>query len=137
MKFVFPVLFFLLAANNVRAQAVHHRILFDFVSSDTADQSAIIRQFNNVLNASPDAELELVCHGPAVFAFVKDKMNFEDRFRALTQKGKVYYRVCANSMKRLGIVKEQLSPLVEVVPVAILEMSDKQQQGWAYIKSGH
>lgn len=137
MKIIFPVLFFCVAASTVQAQSMHHRILFDFVSADTADQSAIIRQFNNVLNASPDAELELVCHGPAVFAFVKDKMNFEERFRALTQKGKVYYRVCANSMKRLGVVKDQLSPLVEVVPVAILEMSEKQQQGWTYIKSGH
>ena len=54
----------------------------------------------------------------------------------LQSKAKVSFKVCANSMKRLGIDKSQLIGIAEVVPVAILELSSKQQQGWSYIWGG-
>lgn len=133
------LLFFgvLLSYYAADAQPVHHRIVYDLVSADTADHSAVLRQFNNVLNGAPDAELELVCHGPAIYMLVREKMVFEERMNALLLKGKVAFRVCANTMKRLGVEKSQLSSFAETVPVAILELSEKQQQGWSYIRAGH
>jgi intracellular sulfur oxidation DsrE/DsrF family protein len=137
MKLFFPLIVFLTSVFAVMAQPIQHRIVYDLVSADTADHAAVLRQFNNVLNAAPDAELELVCHGPAIYMFVQEKMVFEDRVKTLMQKGKVYFRVCANSMKRLGVEKQQLSSMAEIVPVAILELSEKQQKGWSYIRAGH
>lgn len=137
MKCYLPLLFFVASLFSVNAQTVQHRIVYDLVSADTADHAAVLRQFNNVLNAVSDAEIELVCHGPAIYMFVAEKMVFEDRIKSLLKKGKVSFRVCANSMKRLGVEKQQLSPLTEIVPVAILELSEKQQKGWSYIRAGH
>jgi intracellular sulfur oxidation DsrE/DsrF family protein len=68
---------------------------------------------------------------------VKDKAVMEERMKELVKRGKISFKVCANSMRRYGIDKSQLIPLAEVVPVAILELSTKQQQGWSYIKAGH
>ena len=41
--------------------------------SDTADHNAIIRQVNNVLKVAPSSKIEIVFHGKAVYALVKDK----------------------------------------------------------------
>lgn len=124
---------FLLGA-GLKAQ---HKIVYDLASADTADHAVVLRQFNNVLKAAPDAELEVVCHGNSVYMLVQGKAHLENQMRELQSKGKVYFRVCANSMRRLGIDKSQLISIAEVVPVAILELSTRQQQGWSYIKAGH
>lgn len=125
------------AAFLSQAQKASYKIVFDLVSVDTADQSTVLRQLNNVLKEAPGAELELVCHGQAVFMLVAEKAFFENRMKELQAKGKVSFKVCANSMKRAGVDKSQLLPLAEVVPVAILELASKQQEGWSYIKAGH
>lgn len=120
-----------------QAQKSSYKIVYDLVSSDTADHSTVLRQFNNILKEAPGAELEVVCHGQAVFMLIAEKAFFESRMKELQSKGKVSFRVCANSMKRLGVDKSQLLPIAEVVPVAILELASKQQEGWSYIKAGH
>ena len=121
----------------VSAQTKNHKIIFDLSSSDTSDYSSVIRQFNNILREAPDTELEVVCHGKAIYMMVKDSTAFEARMKDLKGKAKVYFKVCNNSMKRYGVTAAQLVPLAEVVPVSILELSEKQQQGWSYIRTGH
>jgi hypothetical protein len=119
------------------AAPAHMKIVFDLASSDTADQAGVLRQFNNVLRQAPDTELEVVCHGPAIYMLVKEKSVFETRLQEALNKGKVSFKVCANSMKRLGVDASQILPLAQIVPVSILELAGKQSEGWAYIKAGH
>jgi intracellular sulfur oxidation DsrE/DsrF family protein len=126
-----------IATINVDAQTDHQKIVFDLNNADTAAHSSVLRNFNNVLKAAPDTELELVCHGAAINMFVKDKFYFEEKIKELKAKGKVSFKVCANSMKRLNVDKSQLSNLAEIVPVAILELASKQKEGWSYIKAGN
>lgn len=120
-----------------QAQKSSYKIVYDLVSSDTADHSTVLRQFNNILKEAPEAELEVVCHGQAVYMLVIGKVFFENRMKELQSKGKVSFKICANSMRRFGIDKSQLISLAEIVPVAILELASKQQEGWSYIKAGH
>lgn len=136
-KISFSLLLGFAASLSARSQSGHFKIVYDLVSADTADHSAVLRQFNNILKAAPDAELEVVCHGPAIYMMVKQKVFFEERMAALKSTGRVSYKVCANSLRRLGVDKSELIVLAEVVPVAILEIAEKQQQGWSYIKAGH
>jgi len=126
-----------IATINVNAQTDHQKIVFDLNNSDTAAHSSALRNFSNVLKAAPDTELELVCHGAAINMFVKDKLYFEEKIKELKSKGKVSFKVCANSMKRLNVDKSQVSDLAEIVPVAILELAAKQKEGWSYIKAGN
>jgi intracellular sulfur oxidation DsrE/DsrF family protein len=122
---------------GVNAQSEKYKIVFDLNDGDTATHSTVLRQFNNILKAAPDAELELVCYGKAVNMFVKDKVYFEEKIKELKGKATVSFKVCANSLKRFNIDKSQVSELAEIVPVAILELSSKQMQGWSYIKAGN
>ena len=116
--------------------AQNHKIVYDLNSGDTATQFKVLRQFGNILREAPDTELEVVCHGFAVNMMVKGKATYETQMKDLQGKAKVSFKVCANSMKRLNIDKSQLISIAEVVPVAILELSSKQQQGWSYIWAG-
>ncbi|TMI65865.1 MAG: hypothetical protein E6H07_08135 [Bacteroidetes bacterium] len=127
----------LIAATSLNAQSEKYKIVFDLNDGDTATHSTVLRQFNNVLKAAPDAELELVCHGKAVNMFVKDKVYFEEKIKELKSKATVSFKVCANSLRRFNIDKSQISDLAEIVPVAILELSAKQKEGWSYIKAGN
>ncbi|MGQ0738630.1 MAG: DsrE family protein [Bacteroidota bacterium] len=136
MKKFLCVVAVLFSTLPICAQSTNHKIVFDLNDGDTAVHSTVLRQFTNILKAAPDAELELVCYGPALYMFVKEKMHFEEKIKELKSKGKVSFKLCANSMQRLNIDKSQTSDLAEVIPVAILELSNKQREGWTYIKAG-
>ncbi|MBL7751316.1 MAG: DsrE family protein [Chitinophagaceae bacterium] len=133
----FPFLLLLLISFSLFAQEKKHRIVYDLVSADTADYSAVVRQFNNILKVSPEAELEVVCHGPALNMLIKDKSNVADGMESLRLRGKVSFKACANSMRRMKVEASQLLPLADIVPVAILELAERQMDGWSYIKAGH
>jgi uncharacterized protein len=135
-KFLFTVAFFISAIAAI-AQNKSYKIVYDLSSADTAVHSSVLRQFNNVLKAAPNTQLEVVCHGPAIYLLVKSKVFFENKMNELKQKGNVTFKVCANSMKRLNVDKSELIALAEIVPVAILELSEKQMKGWSYIKAGN
>jgi intracellular sulfur oxidation DsrE/DsrF family protein len=127
----------LIAATNLNAQSEKHKIVFDLNSKDTSVHSTVLRQFTNILKAAPDAELELVCHGQAIFMFVSDKFYLEEKVKELKAIGNVSFKICANSMKRYNVDKSQINPLGDIVPVAMLEISSKEKEGWSYIKAGN
>ena len=134
-KKVFLLLSMLIAVCALNAQ--QHKIVYDLSSSDTSDHSIVLRQFNNILKEAPDAQLEVVCHGGGVYMLVKNKTILEEKMNELVKRGKISFKICANSMRRYSIDKSELISLAEVVPVAMLELSSKQQQGWSYIRAGH
>lgn len=132
-----PFFLLFLFSMSVFAQEKKYRIVYDLVSADTADFSTVVRQFNNILKVQPEAELEVVCHGPALAMLMKEKSNVTEGMEALRQRAKVSFKACANSMRRMKVEASQLLPLADIVPVAILELAERQMEGWSYIKAGH
>lgn len=131
--------FFLLAVFSisiaVNAQQKPQKIIYDISSADTVVQSTIFRQFNNILNAAPDTKIEVVYHGKAIKGVVRDSTFFSEQVKLALQRG-VIFSACNNSLKRVKVDPSRVLPGVHVVPVAILELSGKQQDGWSYIKAG-
>ena len=78
----------------------------------------------------------MVFHGKAVYALVKDKTTFQDKIEELANKKQVVFAACNNSLIRLNLSKSELLSNAIIVPVAILELADKQEKGWSYIKAG-
>ena len=137
MKYFLLLLTALILFNiNSDAQKKQHKILFDISGSDTADHSSVIRQVNNVLKASPSSKIEIMFHGKAVYALVKDKTTVKEKIDDLVNNKHVVIAACNNSLLRYNISKDELISSAIVVPVAIIEFSDKQQKGWSYIKAG-
>lgn len=137
MKYFFLLLTAALIFNtHTHAQKKQHRIVFDMAGSDTADHNIIIRQVNNVLRNSPQTKVEVVFHGKAVYALVKDKTTVKDKIDDLVNNKHVIIAACNNSLHQLKLSKDDVIPSAIVVPVAMLELMDKQEKGWSYIKAG-
>ena len=135
--FILLLTAFTLLHTKVEAQNKQHLIVFDMAGSDTADHTTIIRQVNNVLRASPQTKIEVVFHGKAVYALIKDKTTVKDKIDDLVNNKHVIIAACNNSLIQLKLSKDDLIPSAIVVPVAMLELVDKQEKGWSYIKAGH
>ncbi len=121
----------LLAFSFAKAQ---EKIVWEISSGDTAHQRILFRQINNVLTAAPDTKIEVVFHGFAIFAVLKDTGYFHQQILQAHKKG-VVIAACNNSLKSRNISKDRVIPEATIVPVSILEIAAKQREGWSYIKA--
>jgi intracellular sulfur oxidation DsrE/DsrF family protein len=91
---------------------------------------------NNVLTEDPDTKIEVVFYNQAVYAMLKDTGYFKPQIAALYKKG-VVFAVCNNSLKKRNIDPARVIPEAIIVPVAVLEIVKKQEEGRSYIKAGY
>lgn len=127
----------LLVAHLGFSQQKEHRIVFEFTKGDTASFTTMMRQLNNITKATAgNAKLEVVCYGPGLHMLMTGKTTVQQQIVDFSQKYNVVFAACEASMQRQGIVKSQLIPQVVTVPLATIEISSKQQEGWSYIKAG-
>lgn len=59
-----------------------------------------------------------------------------ERISEFSEKG-VDFMACQFSMKERKVAKEELHSNAKIVPGGILEIVQKQEQGWSYIKAGN
>ena len=121
---------------SASAQNNPQKIVFDFVKADTADFRIMVTQIKNILKEDPNTAIEVVCYGPGLMMLVSDKTNVSKEMEELQKTPNVSFAACANTMRRLKIEKSQLVPFAKIIPVAMLELSIRQQEGWSYIKAG-
>ena len=121
----------------VNAQTPSYKVVFDMSSKDSVNQQAIVREIGLITGATPDAKLEVVIYGQGMDLVVKDRSPQAAAIQKLIADGKANFKVCAITMNRMHVEKDQLIPGVEVVPDGIYELISKQQAGWGYIKVGH
>lgn len=121
---------------SASAQESQHKIVFDFVKADTSDFRTMVTQISNVLKEAPNTAIEVVCYGPGLFMLVSDKTNVSKEMEEIQKASNVSFVACANAMRKLKVDKSRLLPFAKIVPVAILELSSRQQEGWSYIKAG-
>jgi intracellular sulfur oxidation DsrE/DsrF family protein len=123
-----------IAQNNTSTGKVH-RIVFQLMSDDTTVHLTLMKQLNNVLTASPDARLEVVCHGPGISLLVKEKTTMLKKIQELKARN-VLFLACENTLKDKNIPKEKIIPEAGFVPSGIIEIATRQEEGWSYIKCG-
>lgn len=136
MKYFLFLFCLQLATFTSSAQVNKHRVVWDLSSADTTVQGAVFRQINNARTEIPELDIEVVFHGQAVFAVMKDSTQFASRIKIAKEKG-VTLAVCNNSLRRLKIDPSQVSPMATIVPSAVAELIKKQTDGWSYLKASH
>lgn len=127
----------LLMTNFIQAQTKDYKVVFDMSSRDTVNQQAIVREIGLITGANPEAKLEVVIYGQGLDLAVKDRSAQQSAVQKLIAEHKASFKVCAMTMNRNHIDKDQLVPGVEIVPDGIYEIISKQREGWGYIKVGH
>jgi uncharacterized protein len=127
----------LLSITSVLQAQENYKVVFDLASRDSVNQQAIVREIGLITDANPNAKLEVVIYGQGLDIAVNGRSPQQANVEKIISSGKASFKVCAMTMKRNNISKEQLVPGVEVVPDGIYEIISKQHEGWGYIKVGH
>lgn len=112
-----------------------HKIVFQLTSGDTLVHKATVKQIQNILTATPNSKIEVVCHNNGI-AFLQTAVTQQAvKIKELKSKG-VEFVACENTMRERKITREQLLPECGTVPSGVVEVIKKQEKGWAYIKAG-
>lgn len=144
LKLIWIAALFIFAASAAFAQAspkatisktavTRHRVVFDVASADTAQQSGLMRQLNNLKRHWPDAQIEVVVHGKALPMLMTAKAHKPAALKALQEKG-VVFAACQNTMRFNKVTQADLLPGVTTVPSAVAELISKQEEGWSYLR---
>lgn len=114
------------------------KILFHI---DTHERwGVLLHQIHNTLrdaqNRVEDVDIQVVAVGTGVIALqqpVAENLGFINNMRELSRQG-VRFCACHNALNALAVAPERLTDFVLVVPAGIVALTQKQQQGYAYIR---
>jgi intracellular sulfur oxidation DsrE/DsrF family protein len=123
------------AAINSFSQEKVHNVVFHLSTPDTLAYRALTKQLDNVLKVWPKANIEVVIHNKGLGFVIKGKSHFEPEIDVLVNKG-VKFVVCENSLQQQKLTKEQIFTQASFVPAGLVEIIEKQEAGWSYIKAG-
>jgi len=79
-----------------------------------------------------NVNVEIVAYGPGI-NMLKFDSEVAPRIKEASASG-VAVRACGNTMKGHKLTEKDLESSVKVVPAGVIEIMNKQREGWAYIK---
>ncbi|MDJ1504214.1 DsrE family protein [Xanthocytophaga agilis] len=112
-----------------------HKVVVQFSSPDTLSQGALIKNLNNLLKGLPNAQVEVVFHGPGIDMMLTQSSKYANLLEDLSKKG-VTLAVCENTLRSRKLDKTSILSFGQTVPSGVVEVILKQEQGWAYLKGG-
>lgn len=136
MKTILTVAFVILVG-SAWAQTKPLRIVFDVTSGDSLIHKAAIRHVVAESAAHPDGQFEIVIYSGALDMVVKNKSVVAPGVQKLLGSKNVSIKVCAETMKRYNVDKSALFAGVQMVDDGIVEIVERQGEGWGYIKEAH
>lgn len=92
-----------------------------------------LKNVSNLLHAVnvENSKIEVLANSEAVkFYNISNKDKFMEE---LSSKG-VKFVACNNALNSIGMKKNDIFDFVDIVPVGVLEIINKEQHGYAYIK---
>ncbi len=122
-----------IADGDSRQKVVYH-------INDLDRANAALRNVTNHLNAVGDENVDLVVvtHSKGGFALVDGSRDsagngFEAAIAALSNRG-VRFQLCENTIEGMGIDRNNINLVAEVVPSGVAQVAALQHQGYVYIK---
>lgn len=92
-----------------------------------------VKNLTRVLEPS-EYHVKVLANSEAVKLYAdKTEIKIQRLIENLSQTG-IRFMACNNSLNALGIEREILPGFVEIVPVGVLELIERQAEGYAYIK---
>jgi uncharacterized protein len=136
MKTTFSILYFCISVAAF-AQSKPVKIVFDVTSKDTLTHQAVLRHVTGMAASYPDSKFEVIVYGGAIPMVVNNKSSVKKDMEKLAGNKNVAFKVCAITMKRFNVAQNDLVPGVLIVPDGIIEIVNRQGEGWGYIKEAH
>lgn len=111
-----------------------HKIVIQLTSGDTTVHKMLMKQLNNILVATPNSKVEVVCHGPGIDMLTTAKTRVYPKLIDMNAKG-IRFIACENTLREWKLTKEQIIPESGFVKAGIIEVVQKQEEGWSYIRA--
>ncbi|WP_234117607.1 DsrE family protein [Clostridium hydrogenum] len=97
----------------------------------------LLKNVENLIRAVDDKDLniEVLANSEAVKAYaLNNELNSKIIFIKELKNRNVKFVACNNALNSFNIKKENLINFVDIVPVGVLELINKQKCGYSYIK---
>lgn len=97
----------------------------------------LLKNINNLLRAIDieKSNIEVLANAEAVkFYNLSTALNTDITAMKELNSKKVKFVACNNALNSYGIKKDDLIDFVDIVPVGVLELINKQKESYAYIK---
>lgn len=111
------------------------QVVFSVTEGDDESINHVLSSANNVLKfyGPEKVQMEIVAYSGGIRTVLKSNPKIAERVRTLMLYD-VTFIACGNTMRTKGIKEDQLIDDVEVVTAGIVEMIERVQSGWIYIK---
>lgn len=128
------------AAGDAKARAAAHkmakkeRVVFQVSDADPKTWNLALNNIKNVQDAfgKDKVDVELVVYGPGI-GMLKVESTAGNRVNDSVAAG-VKIVACENTMHAQKLTKDDMLASISYVPGGVIELMEKQKQGWAYIK---
>ena len=121
-------------AQSVDVAARKNKVVFQVSDNDPGKWALALNNARNVqLDLGEDTvDMEVVVYGPGI-AMLKGGSPMAQRITAALKTG-VKVVACENTMKAQHLTYADMLPDIGYVPAGVVELMQKQQQGYAYIR---
>lgn len=122
-----------LGAMLAGAALAQDRIVFQVSDNDPGKWNLTLNNVRNIQQAlGENVQVEVVVYGPGIGMLKADSPVANRVSEALS--GKVAVVACQNTMKAMKLSEADMQPNIGYVPGGVVELMQRQQQGWAYIR---
>ncbi|MEO8345485.1 MAG: DsrE family protein [Betaproteobacteria bacterium] len=121
-------------AQSPAAATTRSKVVIQMSDSDTAKWNLALNNAKNLQSdlGAPNVDIEIVAYGPGIGMLKADSAVGNRVDEAMASGIKVM--ACENTMRGQKLTKADMLSNVSYVPAGVVEIMQKQQQGWAYIR---
>jgi len=111
-----------------------HRVVIQVSENDPANWNLALNNAQNLQQAlgKDNVKVEIVAYGPGL-NMLRANSKVAGRVNGAIDQN-VDIVACGNTMKKMKVSKDDLIGGTRVVEGGVIEISERQQQGWTYIK---
>ena len=123
-----------LLALSTGAAIAQNKVVFQVSDSDVAKWNLTMNNIRNVQQelGADKVTIEIVAYGPGIGLLKLESPVGQRIAEALDQRVQVV--ACENTMTAQKLIKADMLPNISYVPAGVVELMQKQQQGYAYIR---
>ena len=108
------------------------KVVMQVSDSDPAKWNLALNNAKNVQKDLKGAQIEIVAYGPGI-GMLKADSEVAGRVGEAVDSG-IKVVACGNTMKGQKLSKEDMNPKIGYVQAGVVELMDRQMQGYTYIR---
>lgn len=119
-----------------------HKIVIHVDENDAARMNMALNNASNIdayyKEKGEEVTIELVTYGPGLVMLIDGKSPVQDRIASFEQNfDNISFRACGNTHRKMSQKagsEIKLLPQAKMVPSGVVHLSERQEEGWSYIR---